>query len=294
MPLPNVFPRQSFRNLTIPIMAVGPSGEVYVSYSDYNPLRASTPDEDGMQADVKLVKSLNGGTSWTAPVRVNQDATNADQFQQYLRVTSRGQLNVSYFDRRLDRANLPAHPGNFFIDTFLSRSNDGGATWKDSRVSHDSWDPSINPPISGSGEFIGDYQGLVADNCLAVPFVNDTHLANDPGRDPLFDLGKPRSQFQQVFSWLVPNITAFGGRFADCLRARCPEVPRRPGAARPPNRPRGGRAPRAGRWPQRQAPTTRRSPSAPRSSPRGRRLDSRPPSTRSEGRPQGGPPDPPE
>jgi hypothetical protein len=30
--------------------------------------------------------------------------------------------------------------------------------------------------------------------------VNDTHLANDPGRDPLFDLGKPRSQFQQVFS----------------------------------------------------------------------------------------------
>ena len=190
-----------------------------MSYADYNPLRASTPDEDGMQADVKLVKSLNGGTSWTAPVRVNQDATNADQFQQYLRVTSRGQLNVSYFDRRLDRPDLPAHPGNFFIDTFLSRSNDDGSTWKDSRVSHDSWDPSINPPISGSGEFIGDYQGLVADNCFAVPFVNDTHLANDPGRDPLFDLGKPRSRFQEVFSWLVPNISAFGGRFADCLAA---------------------------------------------------------------------------
>jgi hypothetical protein len=216
-PLPNTFPRQGFRNLTLPIMAVGPTGEVYVTYSDYNPLRASTPDEDGMQADVKLVKSVNGGTTWTAPVRVNQDQTNADQFQQYLRVTSRGQLNVSYFDRRLDRPNLPAHPGNFFIDTFLSRSNNDGATWTDSRVSHDSWDPSINPPISGSGEFIGDYQGLVADNCFAVPFVNDTHLANDPSRDPLFDLGKPRSGFQQVFSWLVPNIGAFGGRPSDCL-----------------------------------------------------------------------------
>jgi len=57
----------------------------------------------------------------------------------------------------------------------------------------------------------------VADNCLAVPFVNDTHLANDPRRDPLFDLGKPRSQFQQVFSWLVPNISAYGGRPSDCL-----------------------------------------------------------------------------
>jgi hypothetical protein len=216
-PLPNVFPRQGFRNLTIPILAVAPAGEVYLTYADYNPLRASTPDEDGMQADVKLVKSLDGGTSWTAPARVNQDETNADQFQQYLRITPRGQLNVSYFDRRLDRPNLPAHPGNFFIDTFLSRSNDDGATWKDSRVSHDSWDPSINPPISGSGEFIGDYQGLVADNCVAEPFVNDTHLANDPSRDPLFDLGKPRSQFQQVFSSLVPNISAYGGRASDCL-----------------------------------------------------------------------------
>jgi hypothetical protein len=217
LPLPGTFPHQAFRNLTLPIMAVGPNGEVYVSYADYNPLRVSTPDEDGLQADIKLVKSLNGGATWSAPVRVNQDATNADQFQQYLRVTRRGQLNVSYFDRRLDRPDPPRHPGNFFIDTFLSRSNDGGTTWTDTRVSHDSWDPSINPPISGSGDFIGDYQGLVADNCLAVPFVNDTHLANDPGRDPLFDLGKPRSPFQQVFSWLVPNIGAFGGRASDCL-----------------------------------------------------------------------------
>jgi BNR repeat-like domain len=215
-PLPNVFPRQAFRNLTLPIMAVGPTGKVYLTYSDYNPLRASTPDEDGMQADVKLVKSADGGTTWTAPVRVNQDQTNADQFQQYLRVTPRGQLNVSYFDRRLDQPNLPAHPGNFFIDTFLSRSNDDGVTWTDSRVSHDSWDPSINPPISPSGEFIGDYQGLVADNCFASPFVNDTHLANDPSRDPGFDLGMPRSKFQQVFSWLVPNTGPYGGRPSDC------------------------------------------------------------------------------
>jgi hypothetical protein len=149
-------------------------------------------------------------------VRVNKDETNADQFQQYLRVTPRGQLNVSYFDRRLDQPNLPAHPGNFFIDTFLSRSNDDGTTWTDSRVSHDSWDPSINPPISPSGEFIGDYQGLVADNCFASPFVNDTHLANDPSRDPEFDLGMPRSEFQQVFAWLVPNTGRYGGRPSDC------------------------------------------------------------------------------
>jgi hypothetical protein len=219
LPLPRTFPRQAFRNLTLPIMAVGRESELYLTYADYNP--APLPgDEDGLQADVKFTKSLNGGSSWSAPVKVNQDTTNADQFQQYVRVTPHGQLNVSFFDRRLDRPDPPRHPGNFFIDTWLARSGDGGATWSDHRISHDSWDPSINPPISPSGEFIGDYQGLAADDCFAIPFVNDTHLANDPSRDPDFDrFGHPRSQFQEVFSWLVPNVSAFGGRFRDCLES---------------------------------------------------------------------------
>jgi hypothetical protein len=210
-PLPNTYPRQSFRNLTLPIMAAGRRGELYVSYSDYTPATFPDPDIDGFQADVKLIRSLDDGATWTSPARVNQDTTNADQFQPYLRVTPRGQVNVSYFDRRLDVPQLPTHPGNFFIDTFLSRSNDGGSTWQDTRVSHDAWDPSINPPISGSGEFIGDYQGLVADDCFARPFVNDTHLANDPRRDPDFDRHEPRSPFQEIVAWQVPNTKAFGG-----------------------------------------------------------------------------------
>ena len=242
VPLPNIFPRQAFRNLTLPIGAVGPGGEVYLTYADYNPLRAFVADEDGAQADIKLTASRDGGATWTAPVRVNQDQTNADQFQQYLRVTPGGQLDVSFFDRRLDVPRPPDHPGNTFIDTWLARSDDGGATWRETRVSHDSWDPTINPPLSPSGEFIGDYQGLVADDCYAVPFVNDTHLANDPGRDPDFDAGLPRSPFQEVFSWLVPNTAAV-------RRARRP-VPRprrrgrhhgagRPGAGDAAGEPRG-------------------------------------------------------
>ena len=178
-------------------MAVGPRGELYVTYADYNP--APLPgDIDGMQADIKLTRSLDGGTTWSAARKVNQDTGNADQFQPYVRVTRRGQLNVLFFDRRHD-------PDNFFIDNFLARSDDGGATWRETRLSHDMWDPSINPPISGSGEFIGDYQGLVADDCFAIPFVNDTHLANDPRRDPAFDRRLPRSPFQEAISYRVRN-----------------------------------------------------------------------------------------
>ncbi|MEA2365605.1 MAG: hypothetical protein QOE69_895 [Thermoleophilaceae bacterium] len=212
--IPNTFPGQAFRNLSIPIMAAGPHSELYIVYSAYRD--APQPnDEDDKQADVMMVRSPDGGTSWFAPVKVNQDSTNADQVQPYVAVTSGGQLNVSYFDRRLDARRTEGatvvHPGNFFIDTWLSRSSDGGKTFSDARVSHDSWDPTINPPISGSGQFIGDYQGLVADCSMAIPFVNDTHLANDASRDPTFDVGEPRSVFQEVFSSRVPNTAAYGG-----------------------------------------------------------------------------------
>jgi hypothetical protein len=197
VPLPNVFPRQAFRNLSLPIMAVGPHGELYVVYADYNP--APLPgDVDGMQADIKIIRSLDGGQTWSAPRKVNQDTGNADQFQPYVRVTPRGQVVVFFFDRRYD-------PDNFFIDNFLARSDDGGATWRETRLSHDMWDPSINPPISPSGQFIGDYQGLAADDCFAIPFVNDTHLANDPRRDPAFDSGLPRSPFQEAITYRVRN-----------------------------------------------------------------------------------------
>lgn len=207
--VPRQFPGQKFRNLSIPMMAAGPrEGELYITYADYDP--ASSADEDGQQADVKLVKSTTGGLMWSDPLKVNRDGTDADQFQPNLAVTPAGQVNVSYFDRRHD-IESEAFGGNFHIDTFLSRSNDGGLTFSDTRVSHDMWDPEINPPVSPSGEFIGDYQGLVADDCFAIPFVNDTHLANAADRDRDFDRGLPRSRFQEVFSWRVPNTDKFGG-----------------------------------------------------------------------------------
>jgi hypothetical protein len=228
--IPNSFPDQGFRNQSLPIMAVGPNSELYITYSDYRD--APQPnDQDGKQADVMIVRSPDGGNSWFSPTKVNTDSTNADQFQPYVAVNSGGQVNVSYFDRRLDARRTAGatvvHPGNFFIDTWLSRSNDGGRTFADTRISHDSWDATINPPISDSGAFIGDYQGLVADCSNAIPFVNDTHLANAAGRDPGFDAGEPRSVFQEVFSWRVPNTSEFGG-------GPCPANPPAPAPPAPP------------------------------------------------------------
>jgi hypothetical protein len=144
-----------------------------------------------------LFKSTNGGRSYTGPVRVNRDRKNsdADQFQPALAVTPSGQVNISFFDRRND-------PANYFIDTYLARSNDGGRTFRDRRVSQSMWDPSLNAPTSTSGKFIGDYQGLAADDRVAIPFWNATQAANiRPG-------SRGYSLWQEVFAARVPNPRA--------------------------------------------------------------------------------------
>jgi hypothetical protein len=198
-PLPNhLQPADRFRNLSLPAMAVSPKdGTVYLTWADEHTGAVS----DG---DILLVKGTDRGLGVppnfgtptpSAPIRVNQDpiGDGKDQFQPQLAVTASGQINISYFDRRND-------PSNFFIDTYLSRSNDGGATWTDTRVTSNMSDPRINPPIDGGGNFFyGDYQGLAADDNCAIPFWNGTHLANLLLRNPNY------SPWQEVFSAQVPN-----------------------------------------------------------------------------------------
>jgi hypothetical protein len=57
-------------------------------------------------------------------------------------------------------------------------------------VTTQSWNPKVDAPIDGSGlQFIGDYQGLAADNHFVHPFWNDT-----------------RTGKQEIFTAAVPSV----------------------------------------------------------------------------------------
>jgi len=243
------FAGEAFRNLSLPTTAVDGNGTVYVAAASLNAqgtpllgnllelgpqikkgeisiaelgkmLRTKKANNiagvdykaggDGLGpmsgSDIVLFKSTNGGRSYTGPVRVNQDPGNgdADQFQPWMAVTPSGQVNISFFDRRND-------PSNYFIDTYLARSEDGGATFTDRRASQRMWDPAVNAPTSTSGKFIGDYQGLVADDDVAIPFWNDTQLNNLPASDP------NHSPYQEVFAARIPQ----GPNEEDPVISRC-------------------------------------------------------------------------
>jgi hypothetical protein len=227
--LPGNYPGQQFRNLSIPMLAAAPNGDLYATWAEYDDAPDPATDEDGAQADVVFVKSTNGGQTWSAPKVVNQDKSNADQFQPQIAITPQGEVNIAYFDRRHDTRQLSGttvtHSGNFYVDEYLSRSTDGGTTWKDTRLSHALSDPEHNNPVDANGNlFFGDYQGMAADDCFTLPFFQDAHLALPESRDEPFDAGMPRSDYQEVFAWRVPNAKQGSGCTKPIVEGPSPPV----------------------------------------------------------------------
>jgi uncharacterized repeat protein (TIGR01451 family) len=178
----------------MPAFAVSPvNGNLYIAWADYR----------FGDSDIYFTRSTNGGSTWSLPVRLNDDpaGNGMDQFQPQISVAPDGRVAVMWFDRRLPCPDLPwipeAHVGllNGCIDTFMTRSYDEGVSWTpNARVSDQTWDWTLNLPLDGSGNgFIGDYQGIASSNDYDFPFWNAT--AN---------LGENLENYQEVFVARVP------------------------------------------------------------------------------------------
>jgi hypothetical protein len=170
------FPPQHYRNVTLPAFACDPStGQLYLAWAD----------KGSGNAHIVLSTSHDGGRSWTAPVRVDDDASGdgANQFQPQLAVAPDGVVSIMFFDTRND-------PQRGWIDVYLTQSVDHGATFlANVRVTTQSWNPATGAPVDSSGlQFIGDYQGLTADNSHVYPFWNDS-----------------RTGAQEIFTAAVPS-----------------------------------------------------------------------------------------
>jgi hypothetical protein len=105
--------------------------------------------------DVMFVRSTDGGASFSAPVRINDDATtNKWHWFGTFSVAPDGRLDAVWYDTR-------NAPDNLQSQLFYSYSTDAGATWSPNVQVSDLFNPTEGWPQQDK---IGDYITIVSDN----------------------------------------------------------------------------------------------------------------------------------
>jgi hypothetical protein len=124
----------------------------------------------GTDPDVILNRSTDGGQTWSAGIRVNQDAINNGKIQYFpaVHVDKQGGLNVIFYD---DRNTTTDSTG-----VFLARSEDGGNNWKEFEISDKNFKPQ---PLAGLPQgYQGDNISITSGNNRLWPMWMDNRTGN--------------------------------------------------------------------------------------------------------------------
>ena len=129
-------------------------GTIYVNWADQRNGKENT--------DIWIKKSKDGGKTWSDDIKVNTDNSKKHQFLTWMTIDqSNGYLYIVYYDRREHEDNK--------TDVYLSVSKNGGASFKDYKISNNSFTP--NPKM-----FFGDYTNISVQDGAIRPIW--THLDN--------------------------------------------------------------------------------------------------------------------
>ena len=115
-------------------------GTIYINYSD----RRNGEND----VDVFMVRSTDGGNSWSDALRINDDpvGNGKQQFMSWMNVDPiTGSVNIIYYDRR--------DHNDWNTDVYLARSTDGGVTFENKKISEE-------PFVPVKSVFFGDYIGV--------------------------------------------------------------------------------------------------------------------------------------
>src|SRR5438034_9519371 len=110
----------------------------------------------GNGTDVMFARSTNGGQSFSAPQRINDDSVNSGKWHWFgtLSVAPNGRIDVVWYDTR-NAAN------NVTSQLFYSFSIGGGNTWSPNVAVSNLFNPFIGYPNQSK---IGDYITVVSDD----------------------------------------------------------------------------------------------------------------------------------
>jgi hypothetical protein len=122
-------------------------GNIYINWSD---------QRNGIDnTDIFFARSTDGGNSWSAPKKVNDDNSNRHQFFTWMTIDqTNGAIYIVFYDRRNTIGNA--------TDVYVARSTNGGESFTNFKVSQSSFTPSASI-------FFGDYTNIAAFNKKVYP-----------------------------------------------------------------------------------------------------------------------------
>jgi hypothetical protein len=123
------------------------NGNIYINWTDQRNGEKDT--------DVWMVKSVDGGETWSKPKRVNDDAKGKQQFLTWMTIDQTdGTIYTVFYDRRAYNDTQ--------TDVYLAYSKDGGETFINQKISEKPFTPS-------AFNFFGDYNNISAHNGVVRP-----------------------------------------------------------------------------------------------------------------------------
>jgi hypothetical protein len=130
-------------------------------------------------SDVMFARSTDGGRTFNAPHRVNDDAVNHAKWHWFgaMSVAPNGRIDVVWYDMRNS-------PNNVTSQLFYSYSTDGGNSWSPNVAVSNPFNPFIGYP---NQQKIGDYITVVSDDTSA----NVAYAATFNGEEDIYYLRIP-------------------------------------------------------------------------------------------------------
>ncbi len=131
-------------------------GNIYINWTDQR--------NGANNTDVWLVKSADGGNTWSSPIKVNNDSSQHHQFLTWMDIDqSTGYLYFVFYDRR--------NYSDEQTDVFLAISKDGGQSFENYCISE-------SPFIPSDQVFFGDYNNISVQNGIVRPIWTRFDLIN--------------------------------------------------------------------------------------------------------------------
>lgn len=145
--IPGIYRANGLPILKCDTSGTSTNGTLYVNWTD----QQNGSDD----TDVWLMKSTDGGETWSNKIRVNNDAPGKQQFFTWFDIDqTNGKLYFIFYDRR--------NYNDTKTDVYMAISDDGGTTFENIKISE-------TPFVPSSSVFFGDYTNISVHNGKIAP-----------------------------------------------------------------------------------------------------------------------------